>query len=676
MRDPSGFRDRFKRYKEGEMPYENGLPKYHDGTVPEFDKDESQQKAEQWADDWKFRLTPAAGSKVIQQWNATGNKPEPESAEQYTQRRIKQTEWQKPSGRKMLEMAPTVVDFIPGAGDVKQGLEAANAAINKDYITAGILGGLLIAPSAVAKLTNKFVRKPKDLTHVVNDVAKEQYLPDELDAWMSIMGNRTYQDRRAERVFEQSLPDLIYMKDEWVKHGAKGEEPKFWDWDEWKNMDDDQKLSNLFEKHVDPEFNQEYYIVKPWYKDFVEFNGDHRRPYGYTFHGEASYPDIGMFSSTPQKIKDNKIPIVRDVSELDAIFGLKPTPVPYKIAKPEMPPERADWSGYRKQLKERILDDWNSDGPLRSHLQRSGITDPTVLLDYMLSPEQAWKQSLSKPGLDLGQALFNASLKDDAMRDPVFLKGFQESLNKVLKRYGESPITIDKSDIITMSNIRDQIIDHTLRNRKQADRIFNAAFNDVLKRNPDAARQFYTTLDKTFDNAFANSMHGTMYISPLRKTFGRTVSHELGHLEDLGDFSVLYKDKPHPGVVESTQNTITPSSNTPLFNKAFDLSKVRGSTERYFAGSDNATEMAQRATQIADYLKLKPGEEITPKKLEYAIEHYVEDTGMDNNMTEFFSTIKDIKAAAKWMSAFHKAIIPISIAGTATYKTLKPRQNK
>lgn len=35
MRDPSGFRDRFERYKEGEMPYENGLPKYEDGKVPE-----------------------------------------------------------------------------------------------------------------------------------------------------------------------------------------------------------------------------------------------------------------------------------------------------------------------------------------------------------------------------------------------------------------------------------------------------------------------------------------------------------------------------------------------------------------------------------------------------------------------------------------------------------------
>ena len=33
-RDPTEFRARFKAYKEGKMPYENGLPKYEDGKDP------------------------------------------------------------------------------------------------------------------------------------------------------------------------------------------------------------------------------------------------------------------------------------------------------------------------------------------------------------------------------------------------------------------------------------------------------------------------------------------------------------------------------------------------------------------------------------------------------------------------------------------------------------------
>ena len=72
---------------------------------------------------------------------------------------------------------------------------------------------------------------------------------------------------------------------------------------------------------------------------------------------------------------------------------------------------------------------------------------------------------------------------------------------------------------------------------------------------------------------------------------------------------------------------------------------------------------------------LKKGEPITPEKLRYAIDNYIKDTGMDNNMSEFFSTIKDIDAAAKWMSAFHKAVVPGAIS-TATYKALQPRKKK
>ena len=41
-RDPSKFRARFKAYKEGKMPYKNGLPMYADGQLPE---DEGRQQA-------------------------------------------------------------------------------------------------------------------------------------------------------------------------------------------------------------------------------------------------------------------------------------------------------------------------------------------------------------------------------------------------------------------------------------------------------------------------------------------------------------------------------------------------------------------------------------------------------------------------------------------------------
>lgn len=61
-------------------------------------------------------------------------------------------------------------------------------------------------------------------------------------------------------------------------------------------------------------------------------------------------------------------------------------------------------------------------------------------------------------------------------------------------------------------------------------------------------------------------------------------------------------------------------------------------------------EQLARGSQIKNYLGIMDAREITPSQLRYAAENYVKDTGMDNNMTDFFSTIKDYEKAAKWLS--------------------------
>ncbi len=70
----------------------------------------------------------------------------------------------------------------------------------------------------------------------------------------------------------------------------------------------------------------------------------------------------------------------------------------------------------------------------------------------------------------------------------------------------------------------------------------------------------------------------------------------------------------------------------------------------YFTHQNN-TELSARGSQIKDYLGfIKADQEITSEQLKYAAEHYVNDTGFDNNMTEFFNSIVDWKKAAKWLS--------------------------
>lgn len=123
-------------------------PGFEDGKSPQ-----------EWADDWKERLQSSAKSKVLQKWNATGQKPQPESPEQYTQRRIKETTWKKPSGRKMLEILPKSVDFIPGAGDVKQGLEALKSATDGDYTQAALFGAGMTIPTMFRGVGKKAIKK-------------------------------------------------------------------------------------------------------------------------------------------------------------------------------------------------------------------------------------------------------------------------------------------------------------------------------------------------------------------------------------------------------------------------------------------------------------------------------------------------------------------------------------
>ena len=61
-------------------------------------------------------------------------------------------------------------------------------------------------------------------------------------------------------------------------------------------------------------------------------------------------------------------------------------------------------------------------------------------------------------------------------------------------------------------------------------------------------------------------------------------------------------------------------------------------------------EQLARGTQIKNYLGIVDESSITPEQLKYAAQNYVKDTGYDNNMTDFFRSIKDYKKAAKWLS--------------------------
>lgn len=156
---------------------------------------------------------------------------------------------------------------------------------------------------------------------------------------------------------------------------------------------------------------------------------------------------------------------------------------------------------------------------------------------------------------------------------------------------------------------------------------------------------------------FATSSTGNIYVgrsglSRVASDFGdnnirRTVSHEMDHAIHV------------PGEAP----------------KGFDTSLTDLSD--YFSAR-NGTELTGRGTQIKDYYGLSsPDQEITEDMLRYAAKNYIKDTGMDNNMTEFFKSIVDWKEAAKWLSKWSTIIgTPVTISKMNKYdnsRTLERR---
>ena len=149
---------------------------------------------------------------------------------------------------------------------------------------------------------------------------------------------------------------------------------------------------------------------------------------------------------------------------------------------------------------------------------------------------------------------------------------------------------------------------------------------------------------------FATSSTGNIYVgrsglSRVASDFGdnnirRTVSHEMDHAIHI------------PGEAP----------------KGFDTSLT--DLSGYFSAR-NGTELTGRGTQIKDYYGLSsPDQEITEDMLRYAAKNYIKDTGMDNNMTEFFKSIVDWKEAAKWLSKWSTMIgTPVIFNKTNDYVT-------
>ena len=82
--------------------------------------------------------------------------------------------------------------------------------------------------------------------------------------------------------------------------------------------------------------------------------------------------------------------------------------------------------------------------------------------------------------------------------------------------------------------------------------------------------------------------------------------------------------------------------------------------DNYFVKYNN-TEVSARGSQLHDYFGHTGTEPLTVDKLQYAKDNYVKDTGVDNNMTELFQSVKEWEPLAKWMTKYSTGIIPLGL---------------
>lgn len=148
------------------------------------------------------------------------------------------------------------------------------------------------------------------------------------------------------------------------------------------------------------------------------------------------------------------------------------------------------------------------------------------------------------------------------------------------------------------------------------------------------------------------------------------------YLEELGvaspqNFAVTFTDSPIKSgtiidVHEYNHYVHTPITKAPGLNEKYLRDKYGESGVAYFTVLNN-TELCARFNQVKNYFGLKEGQPVTKEMWEYAKQHYVLDTHMDNNMTDFFNAIlpEKLDEFLKWANKNAAIVVPATV-GTLT----------
>jgi hypothetical protein len=115
-----------------------------------------------------------------------------------------------------------------------------------------------------------------------------------------------------------------------------------------------------------------------------------------------------------------------------------------------------------------------------------------------------------------------------------------------------------------------------------------------------------------------------------KKQWSMLEAHEKGHA--IRDYRGTWFDQYYRKGFDLQAFLATDKATNKHHNRDLALAYARG----YLF---TAHEIAERMAQLKNYFGMRDNEEFTQEHLEYARNNFVQDVGLDNNMTDFFSAI-------------------------------------
>lgn len=186
----------------------------------------------------------------------TGKKPLPEYRSAYDPNAIR-----------------SFTDWLPGIGDIGQGLDAYNAFNNQDYLQAGLLGGMLLVPNALERSIRPVIKPIKRYLDS-SDITKRM-----VDAVRSLDFSKNWDDDTSIRWFlnGQNTPDFKYI---WHGRGTNRGQAK-------------DVIRNYSDKDVGLHVSESKDVAKKFAKnDGIIYTGIDT-----TRYPDVIYPDIGGWTA-------------------------------------------------------------------------------------------------------------------------------------------------------------------------------------------------------------------------------------------------------------------------------------------------------------------------------------------------------------------------------------------